>query len=193
MLGDSLERLMRRSRLANSLLCLAVAGTLLRAQPVGAWLGQALPGSVAVPFAPGILNTGLATRDITWLPDGSELYVGVFLPGFRKAVIIETHLEGQRWTAPDVAAFSRDPRWRCLEPCISPDGRRLFFVSDRPAASNGVKPGPFGVWVMEREGAAWSEPKRLPVAVNGAANTFYPTITREGVSISSGRRDRADG
>ena len=147
----------------------------------GPYLGLTLSGSEAAPFAPGVLNSGLATRDIALMPDGSELYVGLFLPGFRKAVIIETHQAGDRWTAPEVAPFSRDPRWRCLEPCISPDGRRFFFVSDRPEDSKAEKPGPFGIWAMERAGHGWSEPRRLPASVNGVGNTFYPTITREGV------------
>jgi hypothetical protein len=144
------------------------------------YLGQALPGAEATPFAPGILNSGLSTRDITLMPDDSEIYVGLFLPGFRKAMIIETHQEAGRWTAPEVAAFSRDPRWRCLEPCISPDGQRFFFVSDRPADPGAGKPGPFGIWVMDRAARGWSEPRRLPETVNGSSNAFYPTITREG-------------
>jgi hypothetical protein len=145
------------------------------------YLGQVLPGPEATPFAPGILNSGLSTRDITLLPDGTEIYVGIFLPGFRKAMIIETHQETGRWTAPEVAAFSRDPRWRCLEPCISPDGQQFYFVSDRPGDPKDDKPGPFGIWVMERNGRSWSEARRLPEAVNGPGNTYYPSITRGGL------------
>ncbi|MFN7957778.1 MAG: hypothetical protein U0P46_05535 [Holophagaceae bacterium] len=147
----------------------------------GPYLGQALPGPRAELFAPGILNSGLATRDVTLMPDGSEIYVGLFLPGFRKAVILETRREAGGWRAPEVAPFSRDPRWRCLEPCISPDGRRFFFVSDRPEDPKADQPGPFGIWVMAREGGGWSEPRRLPKEVNGAENCFYPSITRDGV------------
>ncbi|WP_306591918.1 hypothetical protein [Geothrix sp. 21YS21S-4] len=145
------------------------------------YAGQPLPGREAVPFAPGFLNCGLPIRDIALAPDGTAIYVGMSLPGFRKAAIVETHLEGGRWTSPEVAAFSRDPRWRCLEPCISPDGRRFFFVSDRPADPAGDKPGPFGIWAMDREAAGWSVPRRLPEAVNGTADAFYPSITRDGV------------
>lgn len=161
--------------------CLWGASLMAQTQAVPAYLGQPMPGAESALFGPGILNSGLATRDIAMLPDGSEIYVGIFMPGFRKAVIAETHLEGGRWTAPEVAAFARDPRWRCLEPCISPDGRRFFFVSDRPEDPRAAKPGPFGIWAMERSGHGWSEPRRLPVAVNGAGNTFYPSITRDGV------------
>ncbi len=145
-----------------------------------AYLGQPLPGVEAVPFAPGIVNTGLSTRDITLMPDGSALYFGFFMPGFRKAVIAETHVEGTHWSAPEVASFSRDGRWKYLEPCISPDGRQFFFVSDRPEEPKAEKPGPFGIWVMERRGGSWSEPTRLPATVNSGGNVFYPTITRQG-------------
>jgi hypothetical protein len=54
-------------------------------------------------------------------------------------------------------------------------------VSDRPADTTVAQPGTFGIWVMEREGRAWSEPRRLPEAVNGPVNAFYPSITRDGV------------
>ncbi len=156
-------------------------GALVALTGAGPYLGLPLPGPRAELFAPGVLNSGLATRDITLMPDGSEIFVGIFMPGFRKAVIIETRREAHGWTAPEVAAFSRDPRWRCLEPCISPDGRRFFFVSDRPVDPKEDKPGPFGIWVMERAGGGWSEPQRLPASVNGRGNAFYPSITRSGV------------
>lgn len=158
-----------------------LTGALAAQTGAGPYLGLPLPGSRAELFAPGILNSGLATRDIALMPDGSEIFVGIFMPGFRKAVIIETHREGPGWTAPEVAAFSRDPRWRCLEPCISPDGRRFFFVSDRPEDPKADKPGPFGIWVMERDGGGWSPARRLPKEVNGPENSFYPSITREGL------------
>ena len=173
-----------RNRALSILVQLVLDGVALvpaSAQPAPPFLGQALPGITAELFAPGLVNTGLAVRDITFLLDGSELYVGLFLPGFRKAVIVEVHQEVGHWSAPEVAAFSRDPRWRCLEPCISPDGRQFFFVSDRPADAKADRPGPFGIWVMDRSGGSWSEPRRLPATVNGVANAFYPTITRAGV------------
>lgn len=160
--------------------CLSAPTLVGQALPRLPYLGQPLPGAEPVLFAPGLVNTGLSTRDITITPDGTGIYFGIFMPGFRKAAIIETHLEAGRWTPPEVAAFSRDPRWRCLEPCISPDGQWFFFVSDRPADPKAGKPGPFGIWMMDRDGQAWSEPRRLPESVNGSGNTFYPTITRAG-------------
>lgn len=39
---------------------------------------------------------------------------------------------GKGWTQPESAGFS-DPRWRHSDPWLTPDGRWLYFVSNRPA------------------------------------------------------------
>lgn len=164
------------------LILLPLVSTLLLAQGNvrGPYLGQTVPGSTPVLFAPGIVNTGLPTRDLSMSPDGSEIYFTVMLPGFQVSAICTTRIEQGKWMSPEVASFARDGRWRTLEPCFSPDGRRFFFVSDRPADRDGQKPGPFGIWVMERKGMGWSEPTRLPACVNGAGESFFPSLTRDG-------------
>ena len=45
------------------------------------YLGQTPPGDSAVVFAPGIVGTGLYTRDIAISPSGDEIYYGVSLGG----------------------------------------------------------------------------------------------------------------
>ena len=40
----------------------------------GPYLGQELPGLEPRLFAPGMVSTGLATRDVAMTPDGNELY-----------------------------------------------------------------------------------------------------------------------
>lgn len=168
-------------RLSNSFFALCLAtGTTLAAQGAPPYLGQPLPGPVAVPFAPGIVNCGLPTRDLTFSPDGRAIYIGIFMPSFSKAVILEAHQDGDHWTELEVAPFSQDPRWKCMEACVSPDGERFFFVSDRPADPKAEKAGPFGIWVMVRKGNGWGEPTRLPESVNGGGNAFYPSLTVDG-------------
>lgn len=146
----------------------------------GPYLGQNLPGSEPVLFAPGIVNQGLPTRDMTFSPDGRECYFTVMLPGFTRAAILGSRVEGQQWSAPEVAPFARDPRYRTLEPAFAPDGQRLYFVSDRPADAKVEKPGPMGIWVMERRGTGWGEPRRLGSEINGGGEAFFPSLTRHG-------------
>ncbi|MHB1194316.1 MAG: hypothetical protein ACYC6F_14925 [Longimicrobiales bacterium] len=150
----------------------------------GAYLGQDLPGDSAELFAPGVVSTGMYTRDVAMTPDGSEIYFGVLAGPI--TTILETHLEGGRWTEPEVAPFARDSRFFNLEPAISPDGQRFFFLSTRPLP--GREPAPEeirtwvnqDIWVMDRVGDGWSEPHNLGAPVNTEGDEFFPSVTRDG-------------
>ena len=87
----------------------------------GPYLGQEPPGLEPRLFAPGIVSTGLATRDVAMTPDGIELYFGVTLGG--QSMIMVTRQVDGIWTEPVVAPFSG--RHNDLEPAISPDGQRF--------------------------------------------------------------------
>ena len=144
----------------------------------GPYLGQMPPGLEPEIFAPGIISTGLATRDVAMTPDGNELYFAVTLGG--RTMIMETRQQDGVWTEPAVAPFSG--RYLDVEPAISPDGQRFFFLSTRPQAGQEEKPGWVyqDIWVMDREGDAWSEPYNLGPPVNSDAPEFFPSVTTDG-------------
>jgi hypothetical protein len=150
----------------------------------GDYVGQVPPGESATLFAPGIVSTGIYTRDVAMMPDGSELYFGVLLGPV--AAIVETHRGPDGvWTAPEVASFSTDSRFFNLEPAISPDGSRFMFLSTRV---EGREPEPDelrawvnqDIWVMDREGDGWGEPYNLGPPVNTGDSEFFPSMTRDG-------------
>jgi hypothetical protein len=161
----------------------------------GPYLGQAPPGDTARLFAPGIVSTGMYTRDLAMTPDGQEIYFGVLLGRF--TTILETHVEDGRWTEPEVARFARDARYFHLEPAIAPDGQRFFFLSTRLPA--GREPGPEeirtwtnqDIWVMDRGTDGWGEPYNLGPPVNADGAEFFPSVTREGTLYFT--RGNADG
>jgi hypothetical protein len=144
----------------------------------GEYLGQAPPGMEAELFAPGIISTGLFTRDIAMTPDGKELYFCVVLGNYDFYVIMETKLVDGRWTEPRVAPFSG--KYKDLEPAISPDGRRFFFFSHRPLEGEGPPKEDSDIWVMERTDEGWGEPQNLGAPVNSGLSEFFPSVTREG-------------
>jgi Tol biopolymer transport system component len=150
----------------------------------GPYLGQEAPGGSAQVFAPGIISTGLYTRDVAMMPDGGEFYFGVMSGGH--AVIMETYLEEDGWTTPEVAPFSGDTRYLDLEPAISPDGQRFYFLSTRLPAGQEPSEDQVGawvnqdIWVMDREGDAWGEPYNLGPPVNTEAPEFFPSLTTDG-------------
>ena len=150
----------------------------------GAYLGQEPPGRTAELFAPGIISTGMYTRDIAMTPDGNEIYFGRVAGPF--TVIMQTKLVDGRWTRPEVAPFSADPTSMNLEPHIAPDGQRFFFLSTRPPDGSAVKPEDIGVWVnqdiwaMDRTEDGWGEPYNLGPPVNSDDEEYFPSVTREG-------------
>jgi hypothetical protein len=144
----------------------------------GPYLGQEPPGLEPQIFAPGIISTGLATRDVAMTPDGNEFYFAVTLGG--RTMIMVTRQQNGAWTEPVVAPFSG--RYLDIEPAISPDGQRFFFLSTRPQAGQEEKSGWVyqDIWVMDREGDSWGEPYNLGPPVNSDAPEYYPSVTTDG-------------
>jgi hypothetical protein len=146
--------------------------------PTGPYLGQPSPGREPELFAPGFVNTGLATRDLAMTPDGKELYFGV-MAGGRAAILVTREVDGV-WTPPEVAPFSGE--YLDLEPAISPDGKTFMFLSTRPQEGQENKPGWVyqDIWVMDRVEDGWGEPYNLGPPVNTEAPEYYPSLTRDG-------------
>jgi len=152
--------------------------------PRGDYLGQPVPDDQPEIFAPGLVTTGIYTRDVAMTPDGSELYFGVLLGPV--SAIIETHRGPDGiWTEPEVAPFSRDSRFFNLEPAIAPDGSRFMFLSTRvegrePEEGDVRTWSNQDIWVMDREGDHWGSPYNLGAPVNSEASEFFPSLTSDG-------------
>jgi len=144
----------------------------------GPYLGQEPPGPEPKIFAPGVVSTGLATRDIAMTPDGNELYFSVTL-GAKTMIMVTLQINGI-WTEPEVAPFSG--RYLDIEPSISADGQRFFFLSTRPQPGQEEKPGWVyqDIWVMDREDDGWGEPYNLGPPVNSDAPEYFPSVTSDG-------------
>ena len=158
----------------------------------GAYLGQQPPGTEPLIFAPGLVSTGLPERDFAMTPDGKELYYTTVLgAGFEFSAIVVTRLVGGFWAQPRVADFSG--RFKDLEPAISPDGKRFFFVSYRPLPKGSPPAGAEDIWVMDRQGDGWSEPQSIGPPINTDRAEFFPSVTRDGTLYFTRRsEDRAE-
>lgn len=145
----------------------------------GPYLGQTPPGEEPVLFAPGIVSTGHAERDVAMTPDGSELYWGVAGGGYAWSVVLCSRLVDGRWTEPEVAACSRGGTFLDLEPHVTPDGGKFLWLSDRPGGSRNARGGQ-DLWAMDRVGDGWGEPYPLPAPVNTLASEYFPSVTCDG-------------
>jgi len=132
-----------------------------------------LPGIVA----PGFISTGLSERDFAISPDGSEIFYTLQSPQgiFQTLVHVRKDSKGS-WQKPAIASFAGT--YSDLEPAFTPDGKKLFFASNRPV--NGTEIKDFDIWVVEKENGKWGEPKNMGAPVNTTADEFYPSITKSG-------------
>lgn len=146
----------------------------------GEYLGQKTPGIVPEIFAPGIICTGFSERDITISPDGKEIYFGL-LTGRNNTIMVSKIVDG-KWTEPAVAQFAEDDNYFHLEPCLSYDGSKMFYLSTRPPLGKEPKPrwGHQNIWISDRlaEGS-WSGPY-LDTLLNRWGTQFYPSLTKDG-------------
>ncbi len=130
-------------------------------------------------FAEGVIATGDFESHPAFTPDGRTLYFLKNSPTFNFWTIVVTHFKNNRWSAPEVAAFSG--QYRDADPFITSDGSRFFFISDRPKAVPSIKEErSLDIWVMEKEGSGWSAPKNLGAPVNSSGNEWYPTVAADG-------------
>jgi len=144
----------------------------------GPYLGQPLPDSIPTLFAPGVVSTGMFTRDMAISPDGKEICFCVAMGNYTYATILYSREVNGMWTRPEIVPFSGGPGVFDFEPAFSADGSRLFFLSTRPDGDEPV--GDQDIWYVERSGAGWGQPVNLGAPVNTDGGEYFPSLTRDG-------------
>ena len=123
---------------------------------------------------------GIKMCGMTFEPDGKTLFLGNNKGPGIGLEIVRSRLENGSWTIPVSAEFSRSYkglRWD-FGPCIAPDGQSFFFASGRPVSGNSIKDD--DIWVMEKIGNSWGEPRNLGLPVNTSNYEYMPTVARDG-------------
>ncbi|HXS92182.1 MAG TPA: hypothetical protein VN705_22685 [Steroidobacteraceae bacterium] len=149
--------------------------------PVHAWSAALSPEI----FGPGVISGPNHEAAPAFTPDGKTLYFQ--RSSVRGGTILVSHLAHGRWSKPQIAEFSGT--WSDIEPAMAPDGSFLVFISNRPSAPggqplqgfyNGSSQDGGNMWRVERRGAGWSEPVRLPETVNRSTTIFAPAVVADG-------------
>lgn len=69
-----------------------------------------------------------------------------------------------------------DPEYNTGHPAISPDGKRLYFASDRPGGQGGTD-----IWFCDNLGNRWGVPQNMGPKVNTTGNELFPYISKDSV------------
>ncbi|HEX7111284.1 MAG TPA: hypothetical protein VF216_02490 [Mizugakiibacter sp.] len=150
-------------------------------------------------IGPGVISTELQETSVALSADGDTLYF--MRSDFAEAddTILVAQRHDGRWSTPQVAPFSGV--WHDSEPTLSPDGRRLYFVSNRPpqpgappvtAAWHGRRFPGTNLWYVERGAdGRWSAPVHVDGALNDGAMLYNPSVARNGDLYFSAHRPDA--
>lgn len=123
------------------------------------------------------LNQFLNVRDFCISNDGKEAFFTIQSPGQEISQLATIRKENKVWQNPELLPFCDSHMY--LEPFLSPDGKRLFFVSDRPLEDSTSDKNDFNIWYVDRNSAdaEWSKPRNIGEPVNSALDEFYPTVS----------------
>ncbi|MEI7035174.1 hypothetical protein [Fulvimonas yonginensis] len=149
-------------------------------------------------LGPGVISTGLQETSAAFSPDGDTVYFMRSDFAEKDDTILVSHRQGAGWSTPQVASFSG--QWHDSEPGFSPDGRRLYFVSNRPprpgqppveASLQGRRFAGTHLWYVERQpDGRWGAPVHVAGALNDGAQIYNPSVAANGdVYFSAHRPD----
>ncbi|MCV9386946.1 hypothetical protein [Reichenbachiella ulvae] len=131
------------------------------------------------PFLENRVSEFPKVRDLALTQDGAEAYFTIQSPLEEVSQIVRVTKENGSWGEAVLMPFSG--KYKDLEPFVSPDQKRLYFVSNRPLDGMG-EPKDFDIWYVERKNkkSAWSSPVNLGAPINTEYGEFYPSLAKNG-------------
>jgi hypothetical protein len=158
---------------------------LVAAPPAGA-VGQAAGQAHDVELVgDGTISTGRNETFPAEDPVDGDLWFSVYEDGFDAQTIMVARRTASGWATPVTAPFSG--RWGDRAPRFSPDGRTLYFTSNRPVDADADAAGDMNIWRAQRTTDGWDAPEIVPPGVNSGARDIHAAVTDRAVWVASNR------
>ena len=111
-----------------------------------------------------VVNTGARDAEPTFTADGLTMYFNCFdREGETGSDICVSHWEDNAWSDPRIVWEVSTKEYLEVEPLLSPDGKQLYIMSNRPGGKGG-----HDIWVSELIEGNWTTPKNLDGPMNSA-------------------------
>ena len=149
---------------------------------IGNYLGQEPPGPEPKLFAPGIVSTDSSELNAVFSPDGKEFLFSRKINNRLVILLMEQNEKGE-WGKPIELINDLSSK---ADPYYSPDGNRIYYVSNKPKKSIGR---PHSIFYIERVKDGWGAPVKMGHPINSEANEIYPSFTNDGTMYFNSNRD----
>jgi hypothetical protein len=127
-------------------------------------------------FAPGTISLPDRVEfGSIYSKNGNEFYYAIEING--KAEIHFMKLDNNKWSEPEPLVAHSEYSYN--DPFLTPDEKRLFFISDQSLTGEGPKKD-YDIWYIERHGTQWSKPVNAGPMINSSKNEYYLSFTKTG-------------
>ncbi len=142
--------------------------------PTVDYLGQQLPDSVPVMFAPDIVSKkGRLEHGISVAPDTRELAFGVLNENDFKGEIWSTQKHATGWDEPSV--FEPLKGTSAYLPHFSPDGKSLLFAKSKHDTLTYLT----DIWILRKNKGNWTGPEKLNDPISTSSREAMAGMTLE--------------
>jgi Tol biopolymer transport system component len=94
--------------------------------------------------------------------------------------------ENNQWSKPVKLLVS--DKYGYNDPFLSPDGEKLYFISDQAIDGQGDKKD-IDIWFVQRENGKWSKPINAGSQINSPNNEYYVSFTKNGTMYYSSNKE----
>lgn len=128
-------------------------------------------------WTPAAIATDAYESSPTFTPDGKAMIYLAADKDFRNYRLMQSRCEAGGWSKPEPPSFAMPLPVIEADPFITPDGRRLYYISSRHAPEK----EDFDIWFVDRTAdGGWGAPQRLPEPVNSPAAELLPRTDAAG-------------
>ncbi len=151
------------------------------------YLKQKTPSTTPEIFAPDLISKKSEYEfGSVFNKTATEFYYGVDTGNTSE--IRFTKLEGNTWSKPKT--ILSDNRFGYNDPFLSPDEKRLYFISQRALDGKGAK-NDYDIWYVEKQGNSWSAPTNAGTNINTKNNEYYISFTENGTMYFSSNKQNS--
>ena len=151
------------------------------------YLNQEPPGTKAELFAPGIVSKmDRYEFGSVFSKDGKQFFYSV--QGERPHIEMIEY-KNNKWSQAVEILIS--DKFGYNDPFLSPDERRLYFISDQAMDGKGDKKD-IDIWYVEKEANGWSKPINAGRAINSPNNEYYISFTMTGTIYYASNKHSGD-